>query len=83
MILFGWKSTPKVHGTLKKKCSECKKATVHGIISVTEWFTLYFIPLFPYSKKLFARCAKCFAGLEFKGNVKKRMLAQIKASKAI
>ena len=80
MILFGWKTKPKVHGTLKKKCRKCKKNTVHGIITLTEWFTLYMIPLIPYSKQLFARCARCFADFEFKGPAKKHLLAQIKAA---
>ena len=79
MILFGWKTVPKIHGAVKTKCSGCKKKTAHGIITVTEWFTLYFIPIIPYNKKVLARCAGCFSDYEFQGEARKAMLHKISA----
>ena len=59
MIIFGYKSRPKVSGQFLQRCKQCKRKTIYGLVTVTQWFTLYFIPLIPFSSKSFAICGAC------------------------
>ena len=74
MIIFGTKTSPKVIGGSKKSCTSCKKKTVHGFVKVTEWFTLYFIPLIPVSKELLCICGACGNKEKIEGDAKKSIL---------
>jgi len=73
MIIFGTRTRPKVLGGLEKPCEHCRNKTIHAIVRVTSWFTLYFIPLIPYHSKLFSNCNACGARIEFKGKAKEKL----------
>ena len=40
-------------------CSRCHNEVSLSLVHVTAWFTLFFIPLVPYSRKQFLTCPIC------------------------
>jgi tetratricopeptide (TPR) repeat protein len=65
MIIFGWgRQTIKQIGvTFKKLCSHCQNEDYWILTRYMTWFTLFFIPVFPYSIKYFLSCPICKYGL--------------------
>jgi hypothetical protein len=61
MIIWGWgKVTKKVIGRLMvRQCSHCNSVTAWELCLVRTWFTLFFIPIIPYSKKYCVVCSNC------------------------
>jgi hypothetical protein len=64
MIIFGWGGgTPKDRGAaLPLVCGHCGRQGFFHHMSVTKWFRLYFIPVFPYSVKHYLICPTCTRG---------------------
>lgn len=57
-IIFGWGFVTKSQkGFFPIGCSKCK--VFLQVVKVTKWFTLFFIPVIPYSRELFLYCEKC------------------------
>ena len=77
MIIFGTRTRPEVMGGFKNKCPECRNKTTHSVAKITSWFTLYFIPLIPYSNKLFVTCHACGVRHELTGEAKENMEALV------
>jgi len=73
MIIFGYSSKPKVLGQFFDNCRNCKKKTVHGLVKVTTWFTLYFIPAIPLRKISYVVCSDCGAKNPLKKEAAKKM----------
>lgn len=49
-------------GTETRKCDREGREAVHEIVERRNWFTLFFVPLFPVGgKQLIARCTSCGA----------------------
>lgn len=65
MIIFGWgKQTIKQIGiTFKNLCNHCHNEEYWILTRITTWFTLFFIPVIPYSIKYFLSCPVCQYGL--------------------
>lgn len=65
MIIFGWgHQTIKNFGpTFKNRCSHCNNEDYWILTRYMTWFTLFFIPIFPYSIKYFLSCQICQYGL--------------------
>lgn len=61
MIIFGrWRRiTRNVWPTHKMKCSHCNNEDYFYLKVVTTWFTLFFIPIFPYERYHFLYCPTC------------------------
>lgn len=59
MIVYGFRSRNKVLGQAAYECSQCHQVANHAGVRTTRWFTLFFIPLIPFSKKTTARCSAC------------------------
>lgn len=64
MIIFGWgKQTIKQIGVaFKNLCNHCHNEDYWIITRIMTWFTLFFIPIFPYSIKYFLSCPICKYG---------------------
>lgn len=64
MILFGWgHSKVKDAGPVTEhECPNCKNTNLWHLIKASTWFTLFFIPVFPYSIKRFIICPTCQYG---------------------
>jgi len=65
MIIFGWgHQTIKNFGpAFKQLCSHCNNEEYWVLTRTMTWFTLFFIPIFPYSIKYFLSCPVCQYGL--------------------
>lgn len=64
-ILFGWgHQTTKIFGfTIKNLCSNCNNEEYWVLQRTITWFTLFFIPVIPYSFKYFLYCPICERGI--------------------
>lgn len=69
-IIFGWgKQTIKIIGaTFKNLCSNCKNEEYWTLQRTITWFTLFFIPVIPYSIKYFLYCPICERGIYLDNN---------------
>jgi hypothetical protein len=69
MIIFGWgRVTNKDYGpTMATKCPNCHNDVWLQLHTYRKWFTLFFIPVFPYSSKHLLLCDVCSQGVELKG----------------
>ena len=65
MIIFGWgRQTIKQIGVaFKNLCNHCHNEDYWILTRIMTWFTLFFIPVFPYSIKYFLSCPICKYGL--------------------
>lgn len=81
MIIFGYKTRPKVMAKFQYKCEKCKHKTIHTVIKVTYWFDLYFIPIIPFSSKMIVTCAACGSGGELSKEGKEKMEAMLENAK--
>ena len=61
MIIFGWgKVTLKNFGGIQKKqCGHCHNEGIWELRRYRTWFTLFFIPVIPYSQKALLVCPIC------------------------
>ncbi|HEX6797697.1 MAG TPA: zinc-ribbon domain-containing protein [Ktedonobacterales bacterium] len=59
MIIWGTRRRNNVLGQLQYVCPGCHQPTFHGLVRSKYWFTLFFIPVFPFSTSTTARCMKC------------------------
>jgi tetratricopeptide (TPR) repeat protein len=58
-VIWGYRSRNKVMGQVKSVCPQCRREGFQTVVRSRRWFTLYFIPLIPFSKKSIARCNLC------------------------
>ncbi|MAZ30211.1 hypothetical protein CL655_02910 [bacterium] len=65
MIIFGWgHTTTKNFGpTFEQMCPNCNNSKYWILTRIRVWFTLFFIPIFPYENKYFLSCPICQQGL--------------------
>ena len=75
MIIFGTKGTAKVLGVLAYVCGICGNEAAQRLVERRRWFTLFFIPLFPFSTKHVITCAYCGGGTEIDTPTVQRFLA--------
>lgn len=59
MIIIGSRSRNNVMGQLQYPCPQCRQNSFHTIVRSKRWFTLFFIPVFPFSKQTISRCNIC------------------------
>lgn len=76
MIIFGWghQTIKNIGPTFKNHCSHCNNEDYWALTKYTTWFTLFFIPVIPYSIKYFLSCPVCQYGITLDSN----QLEQIK-----
>lgn len=60
-ILFGTRRMRKSLGTVMLLCQRCQRPSAHAVFKVHTWFTLFFIPIFPFSVKYATACPMCGA----------------------
>lgn len=76
MIIFGWgHQTIKYIGVaFKNLCNHCNNEDYWVLTRTMTWFTLFFIPVIPYSLKYFLSCPVCQYGIILDG----KQIEQIK-----
>ena len=65
-IIFGTKSKQKNLGIVGNfECSRCNNVSEWSLMHTQQWFTLFWIPIFPISKKHeYMQCPICGQGYE-------------------
>jgi hypothetical protein len=65
MIIFGWghQTRKQIGVTFKNLCNHCHNEDYWVLTRTITWFTLFFIPVIPYSIKYFLSCPVCQYGL--------------------
>jgi hypothetical protein len=65
-FIFGWgRQLRKNFGAvLSLKCSHCNNESFWNLFRVSTWFTLFFIPVIPYSIEKYLLCPVCQYGIE-------------------
>lgn len=65
MIIFGWgrQTIKRIGIAFKRMCDHCHNEDYWVLTQITTWFTLFFIPVIPYSTKYFLSCPVCQYGL--------------------
>ncbi len=60
-FLFGWgRKMTKFYGdVLEQNCLVCRRKGAWGLYRVSKWFTLFFIPIFPYETIYYLVCPYC------------------------
>lgn len=63
IFIFGFRTRSGVLATLSLACRNGHVAA-HRIVKITRWFTLFFIPVIPFSRKYRSVCIQCGLTLE-------------------
>jgi hypothetical protein len=66
MIIFGIRGGKrKDHGAaLPVVCPNCNNQTFYRLLTVTKWFTLFFVPVVPISSKHYLMCPVCTRAIQ-------------------
>jgi hypothetical protein len=65
MIVYGYKGKQIEVGRGQFFCSNCKKIRQYRKLRISRYFTLFFIPLFPYKTLAeYVECQGCFSGFK-------------------
>ncbi|GAA0721199.1 hypothetical protein GCM10008905_11380 [Clostridium malenominatum] len=66
MIIYGWgRKTVKNYGEKGTyRCNNCNNTSNWRLVRVSTWFTLFFIPIIPYSRKFALTCPVCGSYIE-------------------
>jgi len=59
MIIFGFRTTAKVVAALFLTCGRCRSVAAQRLVHRRRWFTLFFVPIFPFSSSYVMTCACC------------------------
>ena len=59
MIIYGSRGTNKVLGQISFVCPQCQRQSIHAVVRRKRWFTLFFIPIFPFYITSNTHCGLC------------------------
>jgi hypothetical protein len=59
VIIYGYRTSNQVMGQLPQLCQRCQRQGMQTVVRSRRMFTLFWIPLFPISKKTVMRCSLC------------------------
>lgn len=77
IIIWGSRTFKKIMAyTGPYTCNHCANPTQFHLVRVATWFTLFWIPIFPYSFKYFHICPVCNQGVQLTKDQAKGMEAQ-------
>ena len=78
-IIFGWGHVRTTHlwNTAELTCPNCHNTTRWQVIKIQHWFTLFFLPIFPYSTKHYLKCPICDIGIVVSINSKTQSIMEI------
>lgn len=78
-IVFGWGHT-KTHnyGEINRShCSRCNSETAWELNRTSEWFTLFFLPVFPYLRKNYVSCSVCGNTVEINTSTAREVITSL------
>lgn len=84
MIIFGWghQTNKNLGPTFRNHCSNCNNDGYWILTKITVSFTLFFIPIFPYSIKYFLACPVCKYGVTLDSEKAEKLRRLIEASQS-
>ncbi|MGI8760895.1 MAG: zinc-ribbon domain-containing protein [Jatrophihabitantaceae bacterium] len=59
MLIFGFRSYLRTLGIVTMVCGSCHNPAAHRVVEQVRKFTLFFVPLFPVSKRRSLTCTFC------------------------
>ncbi|MBD7910732.1 MULTISPECIES: zinc-ribbon domain-containing protein [Clostridium] len=61
MLIWGWGRVTKrsIGPVFQQTCSYCNTTSIWKLYVIRTWFTLFFIPIIPYSKRYCVACPSC------------------------
>ena len=67
-IIWGFRNTEKVlgHTHMAYQCSNCHNVSNYKVFRRISWFTLFWIPLIPFSFSHYVTCPICNYGIKTK-----------------
>ena len=68
MIIFGYRGGKRkdLGEALPMRCPRCNNATFYRYMTVTSWFSLFFIPVIPLKRRDYLVCPVCTRALELR-----------------
>ena len=68
MIIFGYRGGKRkdLGEALPVRCPRCNNATFYRYMTVTSWFSLFFIPVIPLKRRDYLVCPVCTRALELR-----------------
>lgn len=65
-VIFGWghQKIKNLGPVILRFCSHCRNESYWNLTVISTWFTLFFIPIFPYSIKKLLTCSVCAWGFQ-------------------
>jgi uncharacterized protein YbaR (Trm112 family) len=65
-VIFGWNHqiVNNIGPVLPQVCPNCKNDEFWHLLKISTWFTLFFIPVFPYENNRLIMCPVCKEGLK-------------------
>ena len=75
-IIWGSRSMDKTLGETQRtyQCQHCNNASRYRVFRRRNWFTLFWIPIFPFSSKYFVTCPICNFGSQLKKDAAMELL---------
>ena len=70
LIVFGWghQKTKILGSVLPRECENCHNCDAWVLVDVSNWFSLFFLPIFPYQVRHLLVCPVCGSGIELTRN---------------
>ena len=81
IIIWGTRTKEKIMAiAAPHNCESCNNTVQFQLIRVMRWFTLFWIPIFPFSIKYFLSCPVCNNGWQLKKEQAKAMIADVQSN---
>jgi len=81
ILIFGTKIFEKVMAVIGPfRCTRCGNTAQFRIVRSGHWFTLFFIPLFPFSSKYYRVCGACSNAEELDKETAKGIIGRVSGS---
>lgn len=75
-FLLGVRRKANPVGQLDRPCSKCARQTVHTVVELRRWFTLFFIRVIPLGSSHVVRCNLCGLTLKASPELKTQLSAK-------
>lgn len=82
IFLFGVRTKAKPICQQERACTKCVRPTMHAIVETRKWFTVFFIPVIPFSHNIYARCGVCGLTSKCTEELKNQVATMALAAKA-
>lgn len=82
MIIFGTRGMARILGQLIYACMMCRHEAAQRLVKRSRWFTLFFIPVFPFYVRRVVNCSYCGAESAIDREMADLFLAEVETAAA-